>query len=131
VLAEEMLVEASLLEPVDGLAGIREADDVGEPAAQRGRGVAERAAVDQMLHRMDLRHVLELTHVATKPRLNQLSGNPVPAPECLQPGNATNIFVEAGTTEAGPTAGSAELPVGVTNWECCVHPWMRMTIDVH
>jgi hypothetical protein len=66
VLAEEMLVEASLLEPVDGLAGIREADDVGEPAAQRGRGVAERAAVDQMLHRMDLRHVLELTHVATK-----------------------------------------------------------------
>jgi hypothetical protein len=35
VLAEEMLVEASLLEPVDGLAGIREADDVGEPALPR------------------------------------------------------------------------------------------------
>ena len=80
------------------------------------------------------------THTFTKvatfaggfvPPLNQLSGNPVPAPECLQPENATNIFVEAGTTEAGPTAGSAELPVGVTNWECCVHPWMRMTIEVH
>jgi hypothetical protein len=80
------------------------------------------------------------THTFTKvanfgggfiPPLNQLSGNPVPAPECLQPGNATNIFVEAGATEAGPTAGSAELPVGVTNWECCIHPWMRMTIEVH
>jgi hypothetical protein len=64
------------------------------------------------------------------PPLNQLSGNPVPAPECLQPENATNIFVEAGTTETGPTAGSAQLPVGVTNWQCCVHPWMRMTIEV-
>jgi hypothetical protein len=65
------------------------------------------------------------------PPLNQLSQNPVPAPECLNPENATNIFVEAGTTETGPTAGSAELPVGVTNWECCIHPWMRMTIEMH
>jgi hypothetical protein len=65
------------------------------------------------------------------PPLNQLSGNPVPAPECLQPENATNIHVEAGTTETGPTAGSGELPLGVTNWECCLHPWMRMTIEVH
>jgi len=80
------------------------------------------------------------THTFTKvapfgggfiPPLNQLSGNPVPAPECLQPANATNIFVEAGATEAGPTAGSDQLPVGTTNWECCVHPWMRMTIEVH
>jgi hypothetical protein len=80
------------------------------------------------------------THTFTKvatfgggfvPPLNQLSGNPAPAPECLQPENATNIFVEAGTTETGPTAGSDRLPVGVTNWQCCVHPWMRMTIEVH
>jgi len=65
------------------------------------------------------------------PPLNQLSGNPVPAPECLQPENAANIFVEAGTTETGPAAGSAQLPAGVTNWQCCVHPWMRMRIEVH
>lgn len=65
------------------------------------------------------------------PALNQLSGNPTPAPECLQGENSTNIFVEAGTTETGPTAGSDQLPPGVTQWQCCVHPWMRMTIDVH
>jgi hypothetical protein len=64
------------------------------------------------------------------PLLNQLSGNPTPAPECLQPENPTNILVEAGTTETGPTAGSDQLPLGVTTWECCVHPWMRMTINV-
>jgi hypothetical protein len=64
------------------------------------------------------------------PPLNQLSGNPTPAPECLQPENSSNIFVEAGTTETGPTAGSDQLPTGTTNWECCIHPWMRMTIHV-
>lgn len=73
--------------------------------------------------------------------LNQLSGNPTPAPECAQtlpdgslvpqPETATNIFVEAGTTESGPKAGTAALPVGVSHWQCCVHPWMRMTIEVH
>lgn len=62
--------------------------------------------------------------------LNQLSGNPNPAPECLQAENPTNVFVEAGTTETGPTAGSDQLPLGTTNWQCCVHPWMRMTINV-
>jgi len=79
------------------------------------------------------------THTFTKvasfgggvvPPLNQLSGNPTPAPECLKPENPTNIFVEAGTTETGPTAGSDQLPVGVTTWQCCIHPWMRMTINV-
>lgn len=79
------------------------------------------------------------THTFTKvaafgggfiPPLNQLSLNPVPAPECLVPENSANIFVEAGTTEVGPTAGSTELPAGTTNWQCCVHPWMRMRIKV-
>jgi hypothetical protein len=64
------------------------------------------------------------------PPLNQLSGNPDPAPECMQPPSGTFIVVEAAETEAGPTAGSADLPMGVTNWQCCIHPWMRMTINV-
>jgi hypothetical protein len=46
--------------------------------------------------------------------LNKLSGNPIPAPECLQPENPENIFVEAGIVEDGPVAGSATLPVGST-----------------
>jgi hypothetical protein len=73
--------------------------------------------------------------------LNGLSGNPDPAPECAQvlpdgslarqPESATNQFVEAGKTESGPTAGSSALPKGMSRWECCVHPWMRMVVVVH
>jgi hypothetical protein len=62
--------------------------------------------------------------------LNLLSGNPVPAPECLKPPSATNIFVEAGTTETGPTAGTSELPAGTTHFQCCIHPWMRLNVVV-
>jgi hypothetical protein len=60
------------------------------------------------------------------PVLNQLSGNPVAAPECLGP----IVLIHAGETEAGPTAGSSELPVGSHKFQCCIHPWMRTTIDV-
>lgn len=76
-----------------------------------------------------------------KARLNGLTGNPDPAPECAQvlpdgtlapqPESDTNQFVEAGNTEAGPTAGSAALPLGESRWECCIHPWMRMVVKVH
>ena len=72
--------------------------------------------------------------------LNGLTGNPDPAPECAQilpggtlapqPESDTNQFVEAGKTESGPTAGSAALPPGVSRWECCIHPWMRMLVVV-
>jgi len=73
--------------------------------------------------------------------LNALTGNPDPAPECAQvlddgtlapqPESDTNQFVEAGKTEAGPTAGTSALPLGVSHWECCIHPWMRINIVVH
>jgi hypothetical protein len=73
--------------------------------------------------------------------LNPLTGNPDPAPECAQvlqngslvpqPESDTNQFVEAGKTEPGPTAGSPALPEGVSRWQCCVHPWMRMIVVVH
>ena len=73
--------------------------------------------------------------------LNDLTGNPDPAPECAQvlpdgslapqPESDSNQFVEAGLTEAGPTAGSSALPRGVSRWECCIHPWMRMLVVVH
>ena len=73
--------------------------------------------------------------------LNGLTGNSDPAPECAQmlpggtlgpqPESDTNQVVEAGKTEAGPTAGSSALPLGESRWQCCIHPWMRMVVVVH
>lgn len=67
--------------------------------------------------------------------LNALSGNPIPAKERAtvtagglipKPPSASNIFVEAGETEDGPTAGSSIMPSGTTTkFQCCIHPWMR------
>jgi hypothetical protein len=62
------------------------------------------------------------------PDLNALSGNPVPAPECLNFGAID--FIPPGATEEGPTAGS-DLPVGLHKFQCCIHPWMRTIIEVH
>jgi hypothetical protein len=47
-----------------------------------------------------------------------------------QPETDTNQFVEAGGTELGPIAGTSQLPQGVTHWQCCIHPWMRMNVAV-
>jgi hypothetical protein len=63
------------------------------------------------------------------PDLNGISGNPVPAPECLNFGAI--VFIPPGATEEGPTAGSSELPVGSHKFQCCIHPWMRTIIEVH
>jgi hypothetical protein len=60
--------------------------------------------------------------------LNGISGNPVPAPECLNFGSI--VFIPAGGIEAGPTAGSSGLPVGTHKFQCCIHPWMRTVIEV-
>lgn len=62
------------------------------------------------------------------PELNGISGNPVPVPECLDFGSM--VFIPAGGIEEGPTAGSSELPVGVSRFQCCIHPWMRTVIEV-
>jgi hypothetical protein len=60
--------------------------------------------------------------------LNGISGNPVPAPECLNFGAI--VFVPAGGIEIGPIAGTSDLPVGSHKFQCCIHPWMRTVIDV-
>lgn len=59
--------------------------------------------------------------------LNGISGNPVPAPECLNLGAL--VFIPAGGIEEGPTAGS-DLSVGTHKFQCCIHPWMRTIIEV-
>jgi hypothetical protein len=60
--------------------------------------------------------------------LNGISGNPVPAPECLDFG--TMVFIPPGGTDTGPRAGSPELPVGIHRFQCCIHPWMRTVLEV-
>jgi hypothetical protein len=64
--------------------------------------------------------------------LNAASGNPVPAPECAQvvngnlvpqPPSDKNIFIPAG----GQATFSLE-PQVVARFQCCIHPWMRITI---
>jgi hypothetical protein len=63
--------------------------------------------------------------------LNEASGNLVPAPECAQvvngqlmpqPPSDDNLFIPAG--------GSATVTErqGVAMYQCCIHPWMRLTI---
>jgi plastocyanin len=53
--------------------------------------------------------------------LNTLSGNPVPAPECLalQAGD----FVPPGGTFTDEVE-----EVGTQHYQCCIHPWMRATV---
>lgn len=60
--------------------------------------------------------------------LNGISGNPVPAPECLNFGGI--VFVPPGGTQTGPVAGSSDLPVGAHKFQCCIHPWMRTLVVV-
>lgn len=67
--------------------------------------------------------------------LNTASGNPDPAPECAQMVNGKlvpqaaspdNIFLPAGAS------ASAQVKEGdVAHFQCCIHPWMRTTIDAH
>ena len=64
--------------------------------------------------------------------LNTASGTPTPAPECAQvvngnlvpqPPSADNIFISAGGS-ASTTLKNGE----VARFQCCIHPWMRLTI---
>jgi hypothetical protein len=64
--------------------------------------------------------------------LNTASGTPTPAPECAQmvngnlvpqPPSADNIFISAGGS-ASTTLTHGE----VARFQCCIHPWMRLTI---
>lgn len=58
------------------------------------------------------------------PDLNALTGNPVPAPECLDFGSIQFL-------PAGAVASLSGLDEGTHLFECCIHPWMRTTAKVH
>ena len=56
--------------------------------------------------------------------LNDLSGNPAPAPECLHLSGADFI----------PPGGIARDDVeeeGTEHYQCCIHPWMRVTVHAN
>jgi plastocyanin len=56
------------------------------------------------------------------PVLNQLTGDVVPAPECLalQPDD----FIPPGAADRDDTISAP----GTTLYECCIHPWMRTVV---
>jgi hypothetical protein len=72
------------------------------------------------------------------PLLNGLSGNPVPAPECSDPGSkpdpVTGFLPFAATAVAsfvppGATLPADVPPIGHTElYQCCIHPWMHIAI---
>jgi hypothetical protein len=52
------------------------------------------------------------------PVLNALSGNPVPAPECLALGPTDFVA-------PGARASHTFEPGEADKYQCCIHPWMR------
>jgi hypothetical protein len=53
--------------------------------------------------------------------INKLAATPVPAPECLALANSE--FIAPGAFRDDPVEFS-----GVQRYQCCVHPWMRLTV---
>jgi hypothetical protein len=64
------------------------------------------------------------------PELNTPSGNPVPAPECLN--IPALIFVPGGESALIPAAelAAAVDANGLARVQCCLHPWMRADVRV-
>lgn len=62
------------------------------------------------------------------PLLNQLSGNPIPAVECLDL-DEDDLVASGGKylIEAEELAGVADAS-GIARVQCCIHPWMRSTV---
>lgn len=58
------------------------------------------------------------------PFLNDLSGTPDVAPECAALGE--HDFVPSGGRFGGPLDQA-----GTQRFQCCIHPWMRATVQVH
>ena len=62
--------------------------------------------------------------------LNDLSGNPVPVPECL---NIPGLdFVPSGGSSliSGAALASVADANGIAKIECCLHPWMRSEVRI-
>jgi hypothetical protein len=65
--------------------------------------------------------------------LNQAAGTPIPAPECAkmvngtlvpQPRTPDNLFIQPGASATKFSSNNAQV-----RYQCCIHPWMRITIN--
>jgi len=59
------------------------------------------------------------------PVLNDLGGFGPTRPECLAAPSANNVIIPAGQTVAGPSVAAGES----ANFQCCIHTWMRTTVN--
>jgi plastocyanin len=59
------------------------------------------------------------------PALNQASGNPTPAPECLDAAE-----FDSSTVRSGQTMQHTFDDKGTVKYQCCIHPWMRQVVTV-
>jgi len=58
------------------------------------------------------------------PPLNDLSGNPIPAPECL-------VLEDDDFVPPGATYREDVDTTGTHKFQCCIHPWMRLEARVN
>lgn len=65
------------------------------------------------------------------PGLNTASGNPVPAPECLAAQGPANLDIASGAGITVTTGPSGTMKgKGTFKVQCCIHPWMRATVQI-
>jgi hypothetical protein len=65
------------------------------------------------------------------PGLNTASGNTTVAPECVAGANASNVDIASGTGITVTTgAGKTITGKGTFNVQCCIHPWMRIQVQI-
>jgi plastocyanin len=65
------------------------------------------------------------------PILNTRSGNTVVAPECVAGPNATNVDIASGAGITVTTGANGAMKTrGTFKVQCCIHPWMRATVQI-
>jgi plastocyanin len=64
------------------------------------------------------------------PANNTASGNPIPAPECVNGPTPTNVDIASGNSLNVTTGANGLLKPGTYKVQCCLHPWMRTTVVV-
>jgi hypothetical protein len=62
--------------------------------------------------------------------LNDLSGNPVPAPECLNVPGLDFVAGGASSLISGAALAAVADASGIAKIECCLHPWMRSEVRI-